>query len=198
ISMKSKNPDSFMFHTPGIEMVKLQSKAFGIPLIEQETKGEKEVELKDLQKVIEKAKKKYNIKGITTGALYSNYQRERIEKIGDSLGLKVFSPLWHIDQEKLLREIIENGFRFIITKVAAEGLDKSWLGKEVNSKDIDKLVEINKKIGINIAFEGGEAETLMIDGPIFSKKIEIEKADIKMESKICGELLVKKVKLINK
>ena len=195
ISIKSKNPDSFMFHTPGIEMVKLQSEAFGIPLIEQETKGEKEIELKDLKKAIEKAKKKHNIKGITTGALYSNYQRERIEKIADSLGLKVFSPLWHMDQEKEMREILNSGFRFIITKIAAEGLDKSWLGREITEKDIDKLVELNRKFGFNIAGEGGEYETLMIDGPIFNKKIKIEKSEIKMESKICGELLIKKANL---
>jgi asparagine synthase (glutamine-hydrolysing) len=196
ISIKSTNKDSFMFHTPGIEMVKLQSEAFGIPLLEQETKGEKEVELKDLKKAIERAKKKFGIKGITTGALYSNYQRERIEKIADSLELKVFSPLWHIDQEKEMREIINSGFKFIITKIAAEGLDKSWLGKEITSKDIDKLVKLNKKVGFNIAGEGGEFETLVIDGPIFKKGIQIEETKIKMESKICGELLIKKVKLL--
>jgi len=198
ISIKSINPDSFMFHTPGIEMVKLQSKAFNIPLIEQKTKGQKEVELKDLKKAIEKAKKQYNIKGITTGALYSNYQRERIEKIADELQLKVFSPLWHMDQEAELREILSNGFKFIITKIAAEGLDKSWLGKEITEKDIDKLVQLNKKYGFNIAGEGGEFESLMTDGPLFKKKIQIEKTEIKMESKIVGELVIKKAGLMDK
>ncbi len=196
ISIKSINPDSFMFHTPGIELVKLQSEAFGIPLLEQTTKGEKEIELKDLKKVIQNAKKKFGIKGIVTGALYSNYQRERIEKIADSLGLKVFSPLWHMDQEKEMREILDSGFKFIITKIAAEGLDKNWLGKEINSEDIDKLVKLSEKVGFNIAGEGGEFESLMIDGPIFKKRIQIEETKIKMESSICGELLIKKVKLL--
>jgi len=196
ISIKSSNKDSFMFHTPGIEMAEMQSKAIGIPLIEQKTKGEKEKELVDLKKALEKAKKEYKIDGIITGALFSNYQRERIEKIADSLGLKIFSPLWHIDQETLLREIIGNGFKFMITKIAADGLDKSWLGKEITENDIDRLVEINKKIGFNIAGEGGEYESLMTDGPIFNKKIKIEKSAVKMESPICGELLIKKVKLV--
>jgi len=195
ISIKSSNPDSFMFHTPSIDMVKLQSKSIGIPLIEQETKGEKEEELKDLKKALERAKKEYKIEGVVTGALFSNYQRERIEKIADSLGLKIFAPLWHINQETLLREMINNGFKFIITKVMAEGLDKSWLGREIISKDIDRLVGLNNKIGFNIAGEGGEYETLMIDGPFFDKKIKIEDASIDMESQICGEYKIKKVKL---
>ncbi|MBR9691571.1 diphthine--ammonia ligase [Candidatus Woesearchaeota archaeon] len=198
ITLKSKNPDSYMFHTPAISMTKLQSKAIGIPLLEQTTRGEKEKELKDLKDALKKAKTKYKIQGISTGALFSNYQRERIEKIAQELNLKVFSPLWHMDQEAEMREILENKFKFIITKIAADGLDKTWLNKEITDKNIDKLVNLNKKIGFNIAGEGGEFETLMIDGPIFKKKIKIEKAEIKEESKIIAELIIKKAKLTNK
>jgi asparagine synthase (glutamine-hydrolysing) len=198
ITMKSENPDSFMYHTPAIEMAKLQSKATGLPLIEQETKGVKEEELEDLKKALEKAKKEYGIKGIVTGALYSDYQRERIENLAGSLGLKVFSPLWHMDQEALLREIISSGFRFILTKVAAEGLDKSWLNRIITEKDIDKLVELNKKIGMNVAFEGGEAESLMIDGPIFRRAIRIIDYDIDEEGRIVATLLIKNATLAEK
>ncbi len=198
VSIKSKNKESFMFHTPGIEMVKLQSKAIGIPLVEQETKGEKEAELKDLKKALEKAKKQYKIEGVVTGALFSNYQRDRIEKVCDSLSLKIFSPLWHINQETEMREILNNGFKFIMTKISALGLDKSWLGKEITHKDIDKLVELNKKININIAGEGGEFETLMIDGPIFNKRIEIKEYKTVEENENTAELFIKKAALVNK
>lgn len=187
-----------MFHTPGIDMVKLQSESIGIPLIEHETKGEKEKELKDLKKALQKAKEGYNINGIVTGALFSNYQRERIDNIAGSLSLKVFSPLWHMDQEKEIREIINSGFSFILTKISAEGLDKSWLNRVITEKDVDKLVKLNEKIGINLAFEGGEAESLMINGPIFKKKIKIVKSSIKEESKIVAELIIKKAKLVDK
>ncbi|MDD5254278.1 MAG: diphthine--ammonia ligase [Candidatus Nanoarchaeia archaeon] len=198
ITLKSKNPDSYMFHTPTIELTKLQSEALGIPLLEQETPGEKEAELKDLRTALKKAKEKYHIEGVTTGALFSNYQRERIEKVADSLGLKIFSPLWNMDQEKEMRMILQDGFKFIITKIAAEGLDKSWLNKEITEKEIDKLAELNRKHGFNVAFEGGEAETLMVDGPIFKKRIVIEDFEIKEESKNIAELIIKKAKLVDK
>jgi asparagine synthase (glutamine-hydrolysing) len=196
ISLKSKNPDSFMFHTPGVEMVELQAKSIGLPLIEQETKGEKEKELEDLKKALAKAKEKYGIEGVVTGALFSNYQRERIEKVAGSLDLKVFSPLWHMDQETEMREIINQGFEFVITKVSAEGLSKNWINKVITHKDVDKLVKLNEKIGFNIAFEGGEAETLMVDGPIFTKRIKIEESKIMEESEIIAELIIKKAKLV--
>jgi asparagine synthase (glutamine-hydrolysing) len=198
ISIKSINPDSFMFHTPAIEMVKLQSKAFNIPLIEQTTKGQKEIELKDLKKAIERAKKKYNIKGITTGALFSNYQKERIEKIANELELKAFSPLWHMDQEDYMREIIRNNFKIILTRIAAEGLDESWLGKILTEKDIDRLIELNKKIKLSICGEGGEFETLVLDCPLFNKELKVIRTKKIMESKFSGTLIIIEIKLIKK
>ncbi|MDO8642674.1 MAG: diphthine--ammonia ligase [Candidatus Woesearchaeota archaeon] len=198
ITLKSKNPDSYMFHTPNIHLVDTQAEALGIPLLVQETEGEKEHELADLKKAIVQAQKKYGIEGVVTGALASSYQRDRIEKVCDELGLTVFSPLWHKDQEQELHEILDAGFSFIIVKVASEGLDKTWLGRVITEKDINRLVELNKKTGLNIAFEGGEAETLMIDGPLFKKRIEIEESEIVEESTNCAQMVIKKTTLVSK
>jgi asparagine synthase (glutamine-hydrolysing) len=197
INIKSANPDSYMYHTPNLEMVPLQAKALNIPLVRGKTKGVKEKELKDLKKTLKIAIKKYGIEGITTGALYSNYQRERIEKICKKLNIECFSPLWHMDQEEYMREIVNSDFKFILTKIAAYGLDKTWLGKVITEKDVDKLAEINKKIGINVAFEGGEAESLIIDGPNFEKRIKIKNAEIIMENDITGTYEIKEAKLVN-
>src|SRR3989338_11472623 len=81
ITLKSKNLHSYMFHTPNIDMATYQAEAMEIPIVLQETEGEKEKELSDLKKALQKAKEKYQIEGIVSGALYSNYQRGRIEKI---------------------------------------------------------------------------------------------------------------------
>lgn len=195
ISIKSANEYSYMFHTPNVDLVKYQAESMDIPLFTGVTKGEKEIELKDLEKILKQAKEKYGIEGITTGALYSDYQRERIEKICGKLDLKVFSPLWHIDQEKLLRDLIKDGFEVIISSIAADGFDKSFLGRKIDEKLIFDLVELNKKNGINIAFEGGEAETFVLNCPLFKKKIIIDKADIKMETENCGTYIIKKIHL---
>ena len=190
ITIISKNPDSYMYHTPNIHLTKIQSKVMNIPIIFQNTKGKKEQELKDLETALKKAIKEYKIQGIITGALYSQYQKSRIEKIAKKLKLKVFSPLWHMSQEKEMRDLLKNKFEFILTSIAAEGLDKSWLNKKITNKDIDKLVKLNKKNGLNIAFEGGEAESLVIFCPLFKKRIKIKKAKIVMENKCTGKYLI--------
>ncbi len=198
ISIKSTNENSFMFHTPNIDITKLQAKAMEIPLIEQITKGKKEDELNDLEKALRKAKEKYKIEGVVTGAIFSDYQRTRIEKVCDKIGLKVFSPLWHKNQEVEMKELIKEKFEVIIASIAADGLDESWLGKKINREILKKLIELNKKIGINIAGEGGEYESLVLDAPMFKKRIKILESEKIIESKYVGRFLIKKAKLVKK
>lgn len=198
VTIDSQNKDSYMYHTPNVLLAKLQAEACGIPIIIQKTKGDKEEELKDLEIALTNAKEKYGIQGVTCGAIFSNYQRTRVEKVCDKLGLKIFTPLWHMNQELLLRNLIEEGFSFVFSSIAAEGLDKSWLGNEIKSFDVDKLVEINKRIGINVAGEGGEYESLVVDAPFFKSKIKIIDSEVLMENKCTGKFTVKNVKLEEK
>lgn len=197
ISLVSKNPESYMFHTPNVDLVKLQAEALGIPHIEQKTEGMKEKELDDLEKALRKAREKYLIEGVVTGAIYSNYQRERIEKVCDRVGLKIFSPIWHIDQELEMRQIIKE-FEIVFSSVAAYGLDKSWLGRRIIQADVDRLVELDKKFGINIAGEGGEFESLVLDCPLFKKRIKIDDFEIIEENEYAARMVVKKVSLVDK
>ncbi|MGM5484998.1 MAG: diphthine--ammonia ligase [Nanobdellota archaeon] len=197
ITMRSRNKYSWMFHTPNIELADLQAEASGIPLIKKETGGEKEKELEDMKDALKEAKERYGIEGIVTGALYSEYQKERVEKVCSELGLKVYSPLWHINQEKEMRQLLRNGFRIILSSVAAEGLDSSWLGKEISEKDIDSLMRLKEKLGINVAGEGGEFESLVIDAPFFRKSISITDSDI-MGKGLNAFFIVKDASIKNK
>lgn len=174
LSMKSKNDESYMFHVPNIHITDLLSQALDIPLISVETDGVKEEELEDLKGAFEDLKS-LGVEAIYTGALYSVYQKSRIEKLGCEVGLEIISPYWHVDELEYMREIVSLGFKIIISGVAAWGLDESWLGRIIDDEAIDELVKLNEKYSINMAFEGGEAETLAIDGPIFKKKIKILK-----------------------
>ncbi len=195
INVNPDNEFSYMYHKPLKNVLELHAKSMGWPLIDIKSKGEKEKELKELEDVLKLAKQKYNIEGVVTGALYSKYQKNRVEKICRKLRLKCFNPLWHIDQEKEMRALVEEGFKIIFTKIAAYGLDKSWLGRIITDKDIDKLVELNKKIGLNIAGEGGEFESLVIDCPLFKKKIKIKKSLVKEESENNADLVIKEAVL---
>jgi diphthine-ammonia ligase len=173
ITVVSENPESYMFHTPNIEISALQAEALGLPQIRKVTKGEKEKELTDLEKAIADAAKQYHIEGIVTGAVESVYQAERVQRICCELGLWCFNPLWKHDQKALLEELLEKQFKVVISGVFAYPLDEKWLGKEIDHTIIERLVALQQQYGLSPSGEGGEIETTVLDAPLFSKKIEI-------------------------
>ena len=196
LSMESENDESYMFHVPNIWISELIGKAINIPIVKAKTHGIKEKELDDLRYNLS-ALKDNGVEAIYTGALFSVYQKSRIDKICKELGLKSISPFWQVDEEEYMNKIIDLGFEIIISSVSAYGLDASWLGRKIDKNTLKDLKTINEKYGINLAFEGGEAETLAVDGPIFKKKIKIEEAEISLNIDN-GIYNVKKASLIDK
>jgi diphthine-ammonia ligase len=195
ITLKSKNDYSYMFHTPAIELTELQAETMNLPISFSETEGEKEKELVDLENAIKKAQDVFEFEGIITGALFSEYQSSRIQTIADKLGLKVVNPLWHKNQEDEMQELLDNEFEIMFTAVAAYGLDKSWLNKIIVQEDLNKLKELKDKIGSNVAGEGGEFESLVINCPLFSKKLVLEETEIVEEDENTARLIIKKAML---
>ena len=196
ISMISENPHSYMFHVPNIHLTDLLSEAMDIPIVNMTTKGEKEKELEDLKSILSLLKAA-GIEGIYSGALSSTYQKSRIDKLCEEIGLVSAAPLWHLDPKEYMLEIIELGFEVIITSVSAEGFDKSFLGRKIDEELIKELEILHKKYHIHLAFEGGEAETMVLDGPLFKKKIEILKSK-KIWEGDSGSFVVEDAKLVEK
>ena len=197
ITIISENKESFMFHTPNIWITELQAESIGIPLMKTSTKGKKEEELIDLENAIKEAKKKYNIEGIVTGAVKSNYQASRIEKICKKIGVKCINPLWHLNEIELLNEVVDSGIKAIISGVFAFPMEKEMLGKVIDKEMINKLVELNKKYSINPAGEGGEFETTVLDAPFFKKRIETMQVSVEYEN-YSGIFDIRKAKLVKK
>lgn len=177
LAMVSRNKESYMFHVPDIHMVDYCSAAMEIPSIDVMTDGIKEEELNDLESTLTRLKEK-GVEAVYSGALESTYQKSRIDKICKKLELQSFAPLWHVNPIEYMNQIIDLDFEVIITGVSAYGLTQDWLGKKITKKTIEELIMLNEKYGIHPAFEGGEAETLVVDGPIFDRKIVIDEADI--------------------
>ena len=177
IAMVSKNKESYMFHVPNIHMVDYCAAAMEVPTIDVLTDGVKEEELDDLENTLRRLKDK-GVECVYSGALESVYQKSRIDDICRRLQLKSISPLWHIDPEEYMRSLVDEGFEIIISSVSAYGLTKDWLGKTITHEVIDELVKLNQKYGLHPAFEGGEAETLVLDAPFYDRKIVVDEAEV--------------------
>jgi len=197
ITIVSLNKESFMFHTPNIDLTALQAEAMSLPLIQKVTEGKPEEELEDLEEVIAQAVKDFQIEGVVTGAVESVYQSERIQRVCNRLGIACVNPLWKKNQKTLLEEIVAKGFKVIISGVFAYPLDESWLGREIDKELIERLVQLGKEFGLSVSGEGGEIETTVLDAPLFKKKIEV--LDYAVEAKgNSGVFIIKRARLAPK
>jgi predicted ATP pyrophosphatase (TIGR00289 family) len=193
VTMMPQRPDSWMFHYPNIHLADFFAEAVGIPLVKGETSGVKETELEDLKRLLANLQ----VRGVVTGAIMSQYQKKRIDRICQELNLKSIAPLWHENPQKLLLEMVNLNFEVLIVGVYAYGFDVTWLGRKINQKTISDLIELSKKYQISIVGEGGEYETLVLDAPFFKKRIQLVQTE-KVWENHSGYLLVKKAKLVEK
>jgi len=193
VTMIPQREDSWMFHSVNIHLTDLFAEAVGIPLVKSETAGIKEMELKDLKELLATL----DIEGVVSGAILSNYQKERIHRICRELDLKSIAPLWHDDPMNLLKEMISLDFEAIIVGVYAYGFDKSWLGKRIDLATISDLARLNKEYQVSLVGEGGEYETLVLDASFFTKRIRLLEVE-KIWEDYRGHLLVKKAELADK
>lgn len=169
VTVVPKVEDSYMFHSPNTRLGPLIAEAVGAPLVTVETEGAKEAELADL----ERALAGLDVDGFVSGAVASEYQRTRLERIGHRLGLKSFAPLWHKRPEEVLATVSGAGWDVRFAAVAAAGLDETWLGRRLDPKAAQDLAALHARHGIHVGGEGGEYETLVLDAPCYQKRIDV-------------------------
>jgi diphthine-ammonia ligase len=177
ITMHPLADDSALFHYPNSWVTEYLADAMQIPLMGFQVSGRsKEDEMKALEEAIVQVKSLYEIDGIVYGGISSNYQKQAFEQVCVRQRIAAVAPLWDSEPERYITDLVKRGFRVIIAGVSTMGLDKGWLGRELDKEAIDKLVSVSKKCGFNLTFEGGEAETLVIDCPLYCKKLQINAA----------------------
>lgn len=187
------NPDSYMFHYPNIRLVEYSSASLGIPVVMKEVFGSEEDAIFDALSDL----KKEGVEGVSCGAVRSNYQYSRIERICNKLDLMVYAPFWQTPHDALIAESIDAGFETLIVGVYADGLDESWLGRRLDYRALEDLKKLNVKFHVDIGGEGGEYETFVLDAPVFKKRIVVEEAE-KAWDGVRGEFNIKKVRLADK
>ena len=178
LSVFPKSDESHLLHHPNMKWTSLQSESMKIPQITIESSSdETSTELELIEKILVRAQNEYNIEGIVHGGIKSNFQKNNFENLCKKLNLESFAPLWESEPKQYLDDLVSSDFVFVITSVSSGGLDDSWLGKKIGVEEIKELEHLSEKFGFNLNFEGGEAETFVLNCPLFSHPIEILKEE---------------------
>ena len=170
VTVDIQDGDSHMFQVPSTKWVERQALLANVPWVNVPASGPVEDEIEAL----EQALSKLEIDGIVSGALRSDFQKQRLECMSQRLNIHSFSPLWHQTPIEHLKGMVEAGFQIMLTSVSCEGLDHTWLGHVLTESSLLELHALSKQHRFNVDGEGGEYETYVLGGPIWSRALRVE------------------------
>ncbi|KAI9024945.1 hypothetical protein CLU79DRAFT_745560 [Phycomyces nitens] len=185
--------DSFMYQTVGHDAIHFYSDCMDLPLYRREINGKSVLqksdyvvtandETEDLYLLLKDVLKDHpDVKGVSVGAILSNYQRVRVEHVCNRLGLTSLAYLWRRDQRELLAEMAAANVNAVLIKVAAMGLKPAHLEKSI-AQMYPILCNLNEKYDLHVCGEGGEYETFTLDCPLFKKRIVVEERETVVHS----------------
>ena len=176
LSIFTKSEESHLLHHPNLRWTKLQSESMNIPqLTIISNSNETSDELIVMEKLLQNAKEQFQIDGLVHGGIKSKFQKEKFETLCLKLNLVSIAPLWETNPKEYMNQLLDSNFHFMMVTVSSDGLDEQWLGKLISKSDIEVLNNLSDKFGFNLNFEGGESETFVINCPLFSYPIKINK-----------------------
>jgi len=161
-----------LLHKPFARYTRVQGEAMGIGVRVAEV-GDEDEELAILR-VLRESVAETGATHLFVGALLSDYQRIRFAMISEELGLKIVAPLWRNDQVRYMYELVDSGIEAMIVSVSAYGIPLEWLGRVIDRELVDQIVERSRRFGFNPAFEGGEAETFVVNAPLFRRRVCVD------------------------
>jgi ABC transporter with metal-binding/Fe-S-binding domain ATP-binding protein len=175
LTLYPHSDESHLLHFPNIAFTHLQAESMKIPqLIEKTTSNDSKNESEKLNSLITLAKENYAIEGIVHGGIMSEYQKDNFSLVCKKHQLKIISPLWKKEPKSYMRELLDENFKFIISTVSSDGLNDSWLGRTLDENDLIELQKLQTIFSFNLNFEGGEAETFVLNCPLFEKPLLIQ------------------------
>ena len=177
--------DSYMYQCAGTEVVEAIGEAFELPQLRRPMNGAPIAihsnsyaptegdEVEDLFELLKECKARFpEVGGITTGAVFSSYQKQRVENCCERLGLVSMAPLWEMPQDRVLDLVEEKGLTAVLVKTAFVGLDDRHLGK--STKELRPVFRsLAKTMGFNECGEGGEFESIVLDCPLMKRRVEL-------------------------
>lgn len=197
ISVKPKSTESFLYQYATVEWTKLSSEALDIPLIH--IRSEKIGPMEEADE-LENVFKNLKVDAIVVGGVgLQKTQIREWKRVAEKFGIDVIVPYQSLKSEELLDEEIKSGFDIRITDVATDGLGPEWLGKKLDKESVKELKRLANEFGFDPVGEGGSFNTLVTDGPIFNKRIEVIDSKKVWDNKTySGYLEINEAKLVPK
>lgn len=166
----SKEYKRCCFHGLEAQLLDLQAKLIGIPLVQKEVSPGMEKYEEEFKLAVSELKTK-GISQMVFGDVYLEEHKTWVERVCRELDIRPLEPLWGLSSQEIVEDFIDSGFKAIVVSCKDE-LGENFVGRPVNRGLLEEL----KQRKICPCGENGEFHTFVIDGPLFKKRIEITKS----------------------
>ncbi|MDD5429070.1 MAG: diphthine--ammonia ligase [Candidatus Omnitrophica bacterium] len=173
----SKESKRGCFHGIDGGLMKLQAERIGVRLVQKEVSPDMAMYESEFKEAVNELKKE-GLLDMVFGDIYLEEHENWVERVCGELGVRAVEPLWGRDTLNILEEFIGLGFKAVIISCKADIMGKEFLGRIIDRKLAMEL----KDMGICPCGEKGEYHTIVVDGPIFAKPIEISEAEPVLKS----------------
>ncbi|MAH32838.1 hypothetical protein CL615_00425 [archaeon] len=199
VSIKPNRTDCYLFHYATVEHTKELSKILKIPHILKEcTVADPKQEAQIVKKIIEEKQKTEPVDVVILGGTgLQETQLRSIQEVLMPMGIESFAAHAGEDHDIAFQKMLDKGYEIMITQVASAGL-MPWLGKTLTKDNFPELKKDSEKYKFHVGFEGGYADTLVLNCPIFDKKLQVDDYKIVKEDEYCGHVIINKLSLVNK
>jgi diphthine-ammonia ligase len=149
--------------------------------------------VEDLYNLLLTVKTKFPaITAVCSGAIFSTYQRVRVERVCARLNLTVLSYLWRKSQFAVMDLLPEYNLDARLIKVCSGGLTTRHLMKSATAL-MPVFTKLHDRMEFHVAGEGGEYETLVLDCDAFTHgRIVVDDFSIETEDDTSGIVVISK------
>lgn len=199
ISIKPTRKDCYLFHYATVEHTKELAKIMKIPhILEKCSVANPEKEALIVKNIVKKMQAKNPVNAVVLGG--TGLQETQLRSIQDALrpmGIEVFAAHAGEEHDLVIEKMLDKGYEIMITQVASDGLMR-WLGRTITKENWQELKEDSVNFKFHIGFEGGYADTLVLNCPLFDKRLVPEKVKKVIEDEYCGHVEIKKLRIVDK
>lgn len=161
-------------HGISVELLTLQAEALGLPFLHVPTSwDEYEAHFKEALDIL----KEEGIGIGIFGDICFNAHRQWVEEVCGARDVQAVLPLWGKSEPELLEEFVSLGYESIVIAARDQYFGSDILGKKLDPEFLQSIDELNRTKSVSHCGEAGEYHTIVVNGPLFKKRLEITAAE---------------------
>ncbi len=92
------------------------------------------------------------------------------DRVCEKASISAILPLWKRNRKEIVQEFLDLGFKAKIVVVNTTMIDSKFLGQDLSYSLMSEM----ENYGIDVCGENGEYHTVVYDGPIFNRPMELK------------------------